>query len=89
MKKTLVICLVLMFAASFGCGNKSQDDENSTTTEAGIANKVSLSDPVDGSRIENFEEAKYTYVYNRVEYRFNSKENYETFKEDPEKYLSK
>ncbi len=89
MKKALIICLVLMFAASFGCGNKSQNDESSVGTEAGVVTKVSLTDPVDGSKIENFEEAKYSYVYNRVEYRFNSKKSYEAFKKDPEKYLSK
>ena len=89
MKKLLVICLALTLFASIGCGNKPQNDENSTTTEAGAVTKVSLSDPVDGSRIENFEEAKYSYVYDRVEYRFNSKENYEAFKKTPEKYLSR
>ncbi len=89
MKKLLVICLALALFASFGCGNKPQSDENSTTTQEGTVNQVFLSDPVDGSRIENFEESKYAYVYNRVEYRFNSKENYEAFKKNPDKYLSR
>ena len=72
MKKLLVICLALALFASMGCGDKSQNDEKSTTTQAGAARSVSLTDPVDGSKIENFEEAKYSWVHNRVEYRFNS-----------------
>ena len=89
MKKLLVNCLALALFASIGCGNKPQNDEESASTQAGVANRVSLIDPVDGSKIKDFEESKYSYIYNRVEYRFNSKENYEAFKKTPEKYLSR
>ncbi|MCK4549905.1 MAG: YHS domain-containing protein [Candidatus Krumholzibacteria bacterium] len=89
MKKLLVICLALALFASMGCGNKPETDENDTTTQAGAVSSVSLTDPVDGTRIENFETAKHSFVYNGVEYRFNSKENYEAFKKDPAKYVSK
>jgi YHS domain-containing protein len=89
MKRLLVICLAIALFASAGCGNKPEPKENSTTTQSAEASKVSLTDPVDGSKIENFETAKYSFVYNRVEYRFNSKENYEAFKKDPAKYLNK
>ena len=89
MKKLIVICLALTLFASMGCGNRPESEADSTTTQAGAASKVSLTDPVDGSRIENFEEAKYSFVYESVEYRFNSKDNYEAFKKDPVKYLTK
>jgi YHS domain-containing protein len=88
MKKLLVICIVFMLFTVTGCGNKPQDDSSKTATETGVANRVSLTDPVDGSKIENFEEAKYSYVYNGMEYRFNSKDNYEAFKKDPSKYVT-
>ena len=42
---------------------------------------------VDGTKIEPVDDVKYSYVYRNVEYRFNSKKNYEAFKKDPEKYL--
>ena len=89
MKKLLVICLALALFASMGCGNKPQTDKESTTNQAGTAIRISLTDPVDGSKIEDFEKSKFSYVHDRVEYRFNSKENYEAFKKDPAKYLSK
>lgn len=89
MKKLLVICLAVALFASMGCGNKPEPKEDSVTTQSGAASRVSLTDPVDGSKVENFEEAKYSFVYNRVEYRFNSKDNYEAFKKDPAKYLNK
>jgi len=89
MKKLFVICLAIFLFTSMGCGNKPEPKKDSTTTQAATANSVSLTDPVDGSKIENFENAKYSFVYNKVEYRFNSKENYEAFKKDPAKYLRK
>lgn len=89
MKKALIILLVMMLTASFGCGNKPQEDKGSTGTEAGAAKMIYLSDPVDGSKIGTVDEVKYSYVYKNIEYRFNSKKNYEAFKKDPEKYLSK
>jgi YHS domain-containing protein len=89
MKKLIVICLALALFASMGCGNRPETESNSTTTQSSTAAKVSLTDPVDGSKIENFETAKYSFVYESVEYRFNNKENYEAFKKDPAKYLTK
>ena len=89
MKKLLVICLALALFASMGCGNKPETDENATTMQAGVANRVSLTDPVDGTKIENFETTKYSFVYEGVEYRFNDKDNYEAFKKNPAKYISR
>ena len=89
MKKLLLICLALALFASMGCGNKPETDESATTTQTGAAVSVSLTDPVDGTRIENFETAKHAFVYNGVEYRFNNKDNYEAFKKDPAEYISR
>ena len=89
MKKLIVICLALALFASMGCGNRPEPEANSTTTQSSTASRVSLTDPVDGSKIENFENADYSFVYEGIEYRFNKKENYEAFKKDPVKYLTK
>jgi YHS domain-containing protein len=89
MKNLIVICLALALFAVVGCGNKPEKQETPATTQAGAATRVSLADPVDGSKIDNFEDAKYSTVYEGVEYRFNSKEHYEAFKKDPSKYVSK
>ena len=89
MKKLLVICLALALFASMGCGNKPDSDKESTVTETGTAKIIYLTDPVDGSKIGNVDEVKYSYIYKAVEYRFNSKKNYEAFKKDPEKYLTR
>jgi YHS domain-containing protein len=88
-KNLIVICLALAFFSGAGCGNKPEKQETPATTQAGAARMVSLMDPVDKSKIKNFKEAKYPYVYEGVEYRFNSKEHYEAFKKDPSKYVSK
>jgi len=89
MKNLIVICLALALFAAAGCGNKPEKQETPATTETGAATRVSLVDPVDKSRIENFEEAKYSIVYEGVEYKFNSRDNYEAFKKDPAKYMSR
>jgi YHS domain-containing protein len=89
MKKLLVICLALALFASMGCGNKPDNDKESATTEAGSVKLINLTDPVDGSKIGDVNDVKYSVVYDRTEYRFNSKENYEAFKKDPEKYIKK
>ncbi len=89
MKKVLVICLALALFAAAGCGNKPEKQQSDMTTQAGAAKKFSLTDPVDGSIIDNFETAKYSYTYDGVEYRFNNEKNYKAFKENPEKYLSR
>jgi YHS domain-containing protein len=88
MKRFLTICLVIALFAAVGCGNKPQTDDSKDKAAAGAAANVSLTDPVDGNRIEDFENAKYSYVYNGTEYRFNSKENYEAFKKEPAKYVT-
>lgn len=96
LKNLLVICLALVLLASMGCGNKTENDENSTTTQVDAAKKVPPTDrgyppdpvdPVDGSKIENLADAKYSYAYKGWNFYFNSKENYEAFKKDPEKYM--
>jgi len=89
MKNLIVICLALALFAAAGCGNKPEKQETPATEQAGAVSKVSLVDPVDGSRIENFEEAEYSYVYEGVEYKFNSKDNYEAFKKEPSKYVTR
>lgn len=87
MKKLIVICLALALFASMGCGNRPQEDKESASTQTGTAKLIYLTDLVDGSKIESVDEVKYSYIYNNVEYRFNSKKNCETFKKDPEKYI--
>lgn len=89
MKKLLVICLALVIFASMGCGNRPDSEKESAATEAGTTKMIYLSDPVDGSKIGTVDDVEYSYVYNDIEYRFNSKKNYEAFKKDPEKYLNK
>ena len=88
MKRFLVIFLALALFAAAGCGNKPEKQQNDVTTQAGTVKKFSLNDPVDGSIIENFETARYSFTYEGVEYRFNSEKNYKAFKENPERYIS-
>ena len=89
MKKLIVICLALAVLASSGCGNKPDSERGSSDSSAETARLDWLSDPVDGTKIASTEDAEYSYVYKNVKYYFNSKKNYEAFKKEPEKYVSK
>ncbi len=89
MKKLIVICIAIALFASVGCGNKPETEKESTTAETGTVKMVYLTDPVDGTKIGDVEDVEYSYVYKNIEYRFNSKKNYEAFKKDPEKYIKK
>ncbi len=88
MKKLLVICLALVIFASVGCGNKPDSARESSETDTETARLVHICDPVDGSELNPGIDSKYMYVYKDTEYHFNSKDNYEAFKKDPEKYVS-
>jgi YHS domain-containing protein len=90
LKNTIVILLALAIFAAAGCGNKTENNEpaKQETKQLGELKKIASVDPVDGTEIKDIGESKYSYVYNDIEYHFNSKENYEAFKKDPEKYLS-
>jgi YHS domain-containing protein len=49
--------------------------------------KASLVDPVDKKPVD-ISKTPYYYVYNDVEYYFNSEDNMEAFKKEPDKYLT-
>ena len=86
MKKLILVLAALAIVASAGCGNRPEE-KTETKPLADEASQASFIDPVDGQIVENIEEAKYSYVYNDTKYFFNSKKNYEAFKEDPAKYV--
>jgi YHS domain-containing protein len=92
MKKSLAICLICALAftlvTAVGC-SKKEETANKTrrleTSKSGM--KASLIDPVDKQPVD-IQTTPYYYVYNDVEYYFNSEENMKAFKEDPEKFLT-
>jgi YHS domain-containing protein len=88
-KKLLVILLAIALFAIISCGGEPEQESktglSATEDEEIIPKMVSETDPVDGKPVG--EDAKYRYVYLAIEYRFNSKKNYEAFKENPEKYI--
>lgn len=88
MKRILLISLALIVAVSFGCGKNEAEPEKSFQKETKKVSGGSLIDPVDKQPV-NISESKYSYIYNNLEYNFNSKENMEAFMKDPEKYLKK
>ncbi len=92
MKKVLVVCLmcILLFTliAAVGCSKKEEKAESAKkeeTSKTGM--KASLIDPVDKKPVD-ITTTPYYYVYQDVEYYFNTEENMKAFKEDPEKYLT-
>lgn len=88
MKRLLAACLVIALAMSLGCGNGEESrEETGSRTEVPRVTKGSLIDPVDGKPV-NIHESEYSWIYEDTEYHFNTKENFEKFKEDPEKYVS-
>jgi YHS domain-containing protein len=91
MKKVLVICLICMLSfalvAAAGCSKKEEKAESvkkEETAKSGM--KASLVDPVDKKPVD-IVKTPYYYVYQDVEYYFNSKNNMEEFKKNPEKYI--
>ena len=92
MKKVLVICLMCMLAfmlvMAVGCSKKEETAENAKKEEtARTGMKASLVDPVDKKPVD-IAKTPYYYIYNDVEYYFNTEANMKAFKEDPDKYLN-
>jgi YHS domain-containing protein len=87
LKKAIIFGLAAALFLSLGCTKEKPEDNRSAQMEALKVKRASLIDPVDGKPVEDYLNAKWTYVYKQVEYRFNSEENYKKFKKDPEKYI--
>ena len=94
MKKVIILGLALVIAALVGCSEEEQPPESSTyeaveqyqSENPDVMIKIARIDPVSGNPVEITETA-YTYVYNDVQYPFESKGNMDKFVENPEKYL--
>lgn len=89
MRTIVVLCLVVMIALSFGCSKKKEAPQKPQTSsmERKAHPKIGDVDPV--SNVEATWDSPYAYEYNGVLYNFESAENMEAFKADPEKYLKK
>lgn len=96
----LALFLVVLLATIVGCGGgqkgeQAKTEKASSTREARTdddliresAPQIKLyKDPVSGEYI-TAEAAAASYTYEGTTYKFETKENYETFKQDPEKYI--
>lgn len=86
MRRILIASLVIVMAVAFGCGSKEEEQRPAEQPARG-ATMAALVDPVDGTPVD-IAEAQHSWVYNDVEYFFNSEKNMKAFQGDPEKYLS-
>jgi YHS domain-containing protein len=99
--KVLILCVTLIVALSIGCSKDASKEEakkeetqqtGMTKPEKGspvkVARMSSLIDPVSGNAVD-VNNVPYNYTYNDIRFHFESKENMEAFKKDPEKYLKK
>ncbi len=93
MRTLLIVSLVLLVAFSFGCSKKKEQAPTPTTEQTTQAPEsvkagqiVATIDPV--SKTEVDPNSQFKYEYNGVVYMFNSAENMEAFKVDPNKYLA-
>jgi YHS domain-containing protein len=100
-RKILIVCVALIVALTLGCSKDKSKEEakkekvqqaRTSKIEKGKAVKVPklsyIIDPVSGNPVD-VNKVPYNFVYKDVRYHFESKENMETFKKDPEKYLKK
>ncbi len=87
MKRFAVIFMAILIGVSAGCAKK----ENKEAQGQQVTKKVSggsLIDPVDHKPVD-VSASKFSYIYNDIEYNFNTRENMEAFMKDPDKYLKK
>ena len=94
MRRLIMVGLVIILAVSLGCSKKESEKDKSfrravTKPKTDIARKdVSSEDPVSKNPVDVREGSEfYSYEYKNVLYLFESKENMEKFKKDPEKYI--
>ena len=94
MHRKLAVVLVFVLAVSFGCGTKQKEEEGDLRIQEKAKTErpegrdiLPLVDPVDGTLLDE-RSAEFVYVYEGQYFSFNSRENMEKFKENPEKYLS-
>jgi YHS domain-containing protein len=89
MRTILVICLALVIVLSFGCSKKKEmTPKNEAATEMAKPGIVgSTFDPVSKEEVD-VTTSPYSYEYNGVLYYFTSAEDMETFKADPQKYIT-
>lgn len=86
MKRIIFLLLAVVLVAAVGCGQDSEESSENYQREASKVKGGSLIDPVDNQPVD-ITVSKYSYIYNDMEYNFNSKENMEAFVKDPAKYI--
>jgi YHS domain-containing protein len=91
LRTVVILCLVLMIALSFGCSKKKEEapKPDAAKTEAAGAGALlnATSDPVTKEEVD-IGTSQYSFEYKGVIYHFMSEKNMETFKADPEKYIT-
>lgn len=102
MRNALLLILVVAIVFSFACGKKEEPAKTETVVKTqpklepradrpeihSARERTPLIDPVTGEAIAK-SDSSYTYLYNGKTYFFESDENLELFKKDPEKYIKK
>ncbi len=90
MKRVFVIIMVMLVASMFSCSgekDKSSGDDFAGKKKSTETRIRSIVDPVSGEKLDP-DRANYYYEYKGVRYGFNSEENMEKFKENPDKYIA-
>jgi len=91
MRTILVLCLALIIAFSFGCSKKKEETPKPQETKEATQQRhpnmlVVLVDKVSNEEVMEIP-SPYSYEYENKLYYFNSAENMEAFKANPQKYL--
>lgn len=91
MKKVLIIIMIMAVASLLSCSGDKEKSEDKFVKEEksqGIEKIHPIVDPVSGEKLDP-DKANYHYDYKGVRYVFNTKDNLEKFKKNPEKYIEK
>jgi len=94
MRTTIVLCLVLMIALSFGCSKKKEAPKAEAAPTAEMNQEIPYHstptasyDPVTKEEVD-IDASPFFFEFNGLGYYFASAENMEAFKADPEKYTN-
>lgn len=88
MKRFVVIFLVLAVAMAAGCAKKEPEKAEDQTPQVKAGTQTSLLDPVTKKPVDVLS-TPYSMDYKGVTYHFETKDNLDKFKKDPEKYVGK